>query len=94
MIETVYSATFPITTCLDTNGELAMRVRQYLIAQRPEFSSLDVRARDGKVDLSGELPTYYLRQLAVAAAQRVAGVLQVVDRLDVDDRRSRPMFPK
>jgi hypothetical protein len=34
-----------------------------------------------------------LRQLAVAAAQRVAGVLQVVDRLDVDDRHSRPMFP-
>jgi osmotically-inducible protein OsmY len=93
MMETVYASTVPITACLDKNGELAMRVRRYLTAQRPEFSSLSVGARDGNVDLSGELPTYYLRQLAVAAAQRVAGVLQVVDRLDVDDRHSRPMFP-
>ena len=43
-----------------------------------------VEAADGVVTLSGRVPSFHQRQLIYAFTRRVAGVLQVVDLLEVD----------
>jgi osmotically-inducible protein OsmY len=63
-----------------------LRRRAILSLGRAGFSSLsrlEVHAGNGTVTLRGAVPTYYLRQLAVAGAKQVAGVRQVVDEISV-----------
>lgn len=43
-----------------------------------------VEAAEGVVTLSGRVPTFHQRQLIYAFTRRVAGVLQVIDLLEVD----------
>jgi len=64
-------------------AELERRVALYLAATRPELKRLDVTAQGGTVRLSGQLSTFYLRQLALSAAKRVAGVQCVKDAIEV-----------
>jgi osmotically-inducible protein OsmY len=70
--------------------ELAARVRLYLGTTRPALASLGVDAACGCVYLRGQVGTFHLRQLAIAAARRVAGVRDVVDELTVSADRSAP----
>src|SRR5687768_15443332 len=63
--------------------ELEQRVKAYLLATRAELARVRVRADGSTVKLTGQVATFYLRQLALAAAQRVAGVQCVADDLDV-----------
>jgi hypothetical protein len=65
------------------NEELAGRVRLSLTQRRPEFCKLSVREDNGTVELSGEISSYYLRQLAITIARHVAGVLHVRDEMHV-----------
>jgi hypothetical protein len=48
---------------------------------------VSVRANDGVVELTGVVPSFYLRQLAIACARRVAGVRAVIDQIYVEDAR-------
>jgi osmotically-inducible protein OsmY len=67
--------------------ELSRRVVQYLLIKRPEFQAIQVEAEGGEVRLIGEVCSFYLRQLAIASTQRVAGVLSIVDLIDVPEPR-------
>ena len=62
---------------------LAERVRLSLNQRRPEFCKLFVWADNGTVELSGEIGSFYLRQLAISIAKHVAGVLKVRDAMHV-----------
>lgn len=62
---------------------LEMRVKAYLATKRPALGKLSVSADAGTVRLSGPVSSFYLRQLALSAASRVAGVLHVVDDIEV-----------
>ena len=64
------------------DDELANRVRLYLAhaGHRP-VQVVKVEAHDGIVTLRGRVPSYYIRQLAIACAQRVAGVRAVNDQI-------------
>jgi osmotically-inducible protein OsmY len=42
-----------------------------------------VEAHRGVVTISGQLPTYYQRQLVHTFTRRVAGVVQVIDQIEV-----------
>jgi len=44
---------------------------------------LAVDATDNQLILRGELPSFYLRQLAIHCAKSVAGVAEVVDAISV-----------
>ncbi|HTN73908.1 MAG TPA: BON domain-containing protein [Pirellulaceae bacterium] len=68
----------------NVDGELTKRVGMYLVSARRELGTLVVNSQDGIVRLTGSVSSFYLRQLAVACAQRVAGVRSVVDELHVD----------
>ena len=78
------------------NTELAKKVRLFLNANRTGFRGVGVWADEGTVRLSGSLRSFFLRQMAVALAKRVAGVRHVLDDLEVDleevssDRKVEP----
>ena len=69
-------------TVLSPDADLAQRVRLYLarVGHRT-VENLKVEVHDGIVTLRGRVPSYYTRQLAIACAQRVAGVREVNDQI-------------
>ena len=65
--------------------ELEQRVILFLQQRHLVFGCrLWIEAKDGVVTLSGRVPSFHQRQLIYAFTRRVAGVLQVVDLLEVD----------
>jgi osmotically-inducible protein OsmY len=62
--------------------EIERRVRLYLAhaGHRP-VQILTVEAHDGVITLRGKVPSYHARQVAVACAQRVAGVRGINDQI-------------
>jgi osmotically-inducible protein OsmY len=75
--------TFTQPFASEADGDLAKKVQLYLSANRPGFRQLDIGAKGGTVTLSGSVASFFLRQLAVAATKRVAGVRQLVDDIEV-----------
>ena len=70
---------------------LARRVALFLATRKVgDLRRLTVAARQGRVRLSGELESFYHRQLAVFYARKVAGVVTVDDHITVASRR-RPI---
>jgi hypothetical protein len=65
--------------------DLTRRVRQYLLMKRLEFREIHIEAEDGEVRLMGEVGSFYLRQLAVSSASRVAGALRIIDLITVPE---------
>ena len=51
----------------------------------PALRRITCRLNCETVTLRGRVPTYYLKQLAIAEAKKLAGVTQVIDCLDVDE---------
>jgi len=64
-------------------SDLEKRVRLFIASTRPGFAQLSVRADGATIHLSGQVGSFYLRQLAISAAKRVAGVQQVIDEVEV-----------
>ena len=65
------------------NEELRQRVVLHLTSCRSELCGIEAIVEDGTVTLRGELPTFFLRQLAIERTRRVAGVRLLVDRIEV-----------
>ena len=65
------------------NEELKQRVILHLTSCRQELCGIEVIVEDGTVTLRGELPTFFIRQLAIERTRRVAGVRLLVDRIEV-----------
>src|SRR5262245_37522822 len=82
-----YQAQYPITNGNTTaDAELLVRIGIALAArQRTLWRAVRVAARNGVVRLECVVPTFYDRQLILAIAQHVAGVLRVEDELAVDE---------
>jgi len=63
---------------------LSRRVSTFLSSRHfPEFRRLSIEVDNGNVTLSGTLPTHYQKQVAITSCRRVAGVLEMVDRIEV-----------
>lgn len=61
------------------------------IQQKGELAhyELKIHARHGTVIVEGDLPAYYLRQVALECIKRVSGVTTVVDRIRVTNESKR-----
>ena len=71
-------------TDVEENRDLCSRVRLFLHeAHMPGLRNVEIEAQNGVVTLSGQVKTYYEKQLGSQRARRVAGVLQLVDRVRV-----------
>lgn len=60
------------------------------LSRRPAFQKLHLVVYQRGVTLSGELPSYHERQLAVELVRRIAGVLRVHDQIVVSDELVEP----
>ena len=64
--------------------DLERRVRNYLADRfHPSLQRLHVGVAQGTVTLSGQVHSFYEKQVAISACQRVAGVHQLVDAVNV-----------
>lgn len=64
--------------------ELEKRVASFLaMTHVPGLRHLGIKAREGKVTLSGRVQTYYEKQLCNQCCRRVAGVRELVNAVDV-----------
>lgn len=74
------------TDMMYSDSDLRNRVSRFLADRlRPKLCQLDVDATDGIVTLSGVVNSFYEKQLAISCSQRVAGVIQLVDQMKVQD---------
>ena len=51
--------------------------------QLPNWQELEIHVHGGVATISGEVTSFYQKQLAISCCQHVAGVLQVVDNVAV-----------
>jgi len=64
--------------------DLERRVVSFLAQKhRSSLRAVSVEVNGGTVVLRGELPSFYDKQLCLSVCQRVAGVVRLVDQLDV-----------
>jgi osmotically-inducible protein OsmY len=72
--------------------ELERRVVNYLAQQHfPRLQRMEVKARQGVVSIRGRVNSYYERQLCINCCQRVAGVIQLDDGIEVRRRAPEPV---
>lgn len=70
----------------EVDRDLRRRVRAFLQQRGYGLQkALEIKAERGAVLVQGQVPTYYLRQIAVELIKRVAGVTRVVDLIQVVD---------
>ena len=75
-----------LTHCEEFDCHLLDRVRAFLCQRGyAPLRTLTVAVERGVVVLQGVLPTYYLRQVALACSKRVAGVTAVIDHIEVPE---------
>jgi osmotically-inducible protein OsmY len=68
----------------NADGDLKRRVSNYLASRYfPALNQLEIEAEAGIVTLRGCVSSFYEKQVAITSCQRVAGVLQLVDAVDV-----------
>lgn len=68
-----------------SDRDLKRRVSSYLASRYfPALNQLEIEAKAGIVTLRGCVSSFYEKQVALTSCQRVAGVLQLVDAVQVD----------
>ncbi len=72
-----------------SDEDVRKRVSRWLTSRHfPAFRLLNVEVCHGLVTLSGAVDSYYEKQVAITSCQRVAGVLSLIDQVEVSDRDS------
>lgn len=67
------------------DDDLRQRISRFLGSRHfPAFRNLEIDVRHGAVTLSGNVCSFYEKQVALNTCQRVAGVLSTVDQIQVD----------
>lgn len=70
--------------------DLKRRVKQYLLDRHhPGLRSLDVEAHGGTVIIRGTVRTFYEKQLCQNICRRVAGVIDVIDEVAVQNDKPK-----
>ena len=68
-----------------TDRDLEGRIRNFFTrSTRESLQCLSVEATNGCVILQGRVSCFYERQLALGFCQRVAGVIEIEDQIEVD----------
>ena len=65
--------------------EVCTRVKNFLFSRHfPSIRELEVDVDNGIVTLSGNVQSYYEKQVAMNSCQHVAGVLDLIDKIEVE----------
>lgn len=66
------------------DDDIQRRVSRSLFSRHfPAFRNLDVDVDHGAVTLTGQVQSYYEKQIALKSSQHVAGVLSLIDEIVV-----------
>ncbi len=66
------------------DDDVRRRVSRFLHSRHfPAFRNLEIEVVHGAVRLTGEVQSYYEKQVAMTSCQHVAGVLSLIDEIDV-----------
>lgn len=69
----------------EMDRDLAIRVTSFLRQSSvPTLRRIAVEVRSGIVTLHGRVHTFYQRQLCLQCCQRVAGVIRLIDQIEVE----------
>jgi osmotically-inducible protein OsmY len=69
---------------MSADQELARRVQNYLWGRQvPSLRRVAVESNQGVVTLRGQVRSFYEKQLCHQSCRRVAGVIGLVDEIDV-----------
>ena len=72
------------------DADIRHRVTSFLNSRHfPAFKNLQVEVENGSVIVSGELRTYYEKQVALSTCQRVAGVRTLIDEIGVSEEAEK-----
>jgi osmotically-inducible protein OsmY len=75
------------------DDDLRRRIVNYLISRQiPGARSLLVRAESGVVTLAGKVDTFYYKQLCTHSCLRVAGVLGLIDEIEVASKNGKERY--
>ena len=78
-----------------TDSDVQARVSQFLHSRHfPGFRNLKVEVHHGSVTLSGNVDSFYEKQIAITSCQRVAGVLALIDQVDVELGKTPPRLAR
>jgi osmotically-inducible protein OsmY len=73
-----------ILTC-DTDADLQRRVVNFLHQRHvPSLRNVHVDVKQGVVTMRGTVDSFYHKQLCLNCCQRVAGVVRLIDEIQVD----------
>jgi osmotically-inducible protein OsmY len=68
----------------DTDSELQRRIVNFLHQRHvPSLRNIDVDVKQGVVTMRGFVDSFYHKQLCLNCCQRVAGVVRLVDQVEV-----------
>lgn len=66
------------------DDDVRCRVSRFLNSRHfPAFRHLDISVKHGAVTLTGEVQSYYEKQIAMTSCQHVVGVLSLNDKIHV-----------
>lgn len=69
-----------------SDKKIAWRVRDFFGREHfPILQSLEISTHRGVVTLTGQVASFYEKQVAMSVCLRVPGVIRIVDRIDVRD---------
>ena len=72
----------------DCDDDVHLRVCSFLQSRHfPAFRQLGVHVEHGIVTLTGQVCSYYEKQVAITSCQRVAGVRSLIDCIIVSERK-------
>jgi hypothetical protein len=82
--------TLPASSRFRPDEELRQRVQLFLLGSNlPNLRHLAVEVSGDTVILCGHVRTFYEKQLAIGLSRRVAGVIHIVDRIEVESYSPR-----
>jgi osmotically-inducible protein OsmY len=68
------------------DDEVKKRVVNFLHTSHfPVFRNFDVQVDSGEVTVRGRVDSFYEKQIAMTTCQNVAGVMAIVDQIDVSN---------
>lgn len=79
---------FMVTSCecpvSRQDADLERRIANFLIGHKiPALKGIEVHSDRGEVTLQGRVASFYQRQLCISCCRHVAGVIDVIDRIQV-----------
>ena len=66
------------------DADVVLRVEDFLARQHfPSFQDLNLEVNQGRLTVSGQVRSFHEKQVAMTVCQRVPGVQQFIDKIQV-----------